>query len=69
MSKTNRRTLLKGAGAAAGAAEEDMFKTLAEPKGKLKDVQLILARAREQGRDPGHLTDEERQQIRQLLGE
>lgn len=48
--------------------EDDKFKTL-QPKGKLKDVQAVLARAREMGRDPENLTDAEKMEIRQLLAE
>jgi hypothetical protein len=47
---------------------DDAFKTL-QPKGRLKDVQGVLARAREMGRDPGQLTDAEKEEIRALLAE
>lgn len=49
-------------------SEEDMFKTL-QPKGKMKDVQAILARAREQGRGPEQLTEEEKGEIKLLVAE
>jgi hypothetical protein len=48
--------------------DEDPFKTM-RPRGKLLEVQAILARAREQGRTPEQLTDQERQEIRGLLGQ
>src|SRR5262249_49555046 len=48
-----------------GSHEEDAFKTV-RPGGKLKDVQAVLRRAREQGRE---LTDEEKGEIRVLMAE
>ncbi|GIW83007.1 MAG: hypothetical protein KatS3mg105_4814 [Gemmatales bacterium] len=48
------------------SSEEDMFKTL-QPKGQMKEVQSILARAREQGRSPDQLTEEEKNQILTLV--
>jgi hypothetical protein len=51
-----------------GLDGDDPFKTL-QPKGKLKDVQGVLARARDQGRDPSQLTDVEKEEIRVLLAE
>lgn len=52
----------------AAPSEEDMYKTL-QPKGRLKDVQGVLARAREQGRTPDQLTDAEKEEIRHLISE
>jgi IcmF-related N-terminal domain len=49
-----------------GGEEEDIFKTL-KPKGKMKEVQTILARAREEGRGPEQLTDAERGEIQLLV--
>ncbi len=46
----------------------DGFQTL-RPAGKLRDMQGVLARAREQGRGPEQLTDEEKREIRQLVAE
>jgi hypothetical protein len=53
------------AGAAGG---DDIFKTL-QPKGRLKEVQSVLERAREQGRKPDQLTEEEKQEIRLLIAQ
>ncbi len=55
---------------ADGADEEDdaQFKTLA-PKGRLKNVQNILAAAREEGRGPDQLSESERAEIRGLVSE
>lgn len=47
-------------------AEDDPYKTMV-PKGRLKEVQDIFRRAKEQGRDPGQLTDAERDEIRQIM--
>jgi hypothetical protein len=44
----------------------DPNKTLI-PQGHALDVQAVLARAREQGRDPQHLTEEENQEIKTIL--
>jgi hypothetical protein len=44
----------------------DPNKTLI-PHGHALDVQSVLARAREQGRDPQHLTEEENQEIKTIL--
>jgi hypothetical protein len=46
--------------------DDDPNKTL-QPKGRLLDVQAVLARAREQGRDPQQLTEDEKAEIRELL--
>ena len=48
-----------------GGDEDAAFKTV-RPGGKLKDVQIVLRRAREQGRE---LTDEEKGEIRVLMAE
>ncbi len=55
-------------GLGAGAVGEDIFKTL-QPKGRLQDVQAVLARAREQGRSPDQLTEQEKQEIHQLIAQ
>jgi hypothetical protein len=52
----------------ASTGGDDLFKTLT-PQGRLKDVQLILARAREQGRNPDQLTEQEKQEIRALMAQ
>src|SRR5262249_36356517 len=44
----------------------DPNKTLI-PQGHALDVQAVLTRAREQGRDPQHLTEEENQEIKAIL--
>lgn len=46
--------------------EEDPFKTM-RPKGRSKEVGQILARAREEGRNPSELNEEEQEKIRHLL--
>lgn len=51
-----------------GEDEDAQFKTLA-PKGRLKSVQNILAAAREEGRGPDQLSDQERAEIRGLVAE
>lgn len=48
-----------------GGDEDAAFKTV-RPGGKLKDVQIVLRRAREQGRE---LTEEEKGEIRVLMAE
>lgn len=48
-----------------GSADDDAFKTV-RPGGKLKDVQAVLRRAREQGRE---LTEDEKGEIRVLMAE
>jgi hypothetical protein len=58
-----------GAGQFASVeAGDDAFKTV-QPQGLLKGVQGVLSRAREQGRDPSMLTDQEKEEIRLLLAE
>jgi hypothetical protein len=47
------------------SADDDAFKTV-RPGGKLKDVQAVLRRAREQGRE---LTEDEKGEIRVLMAE
>jgi hypothetical protein len=51
-----------------GEGGQDPFKTL-QPKGRLLDVQSLLARAREQGRTPDQLTDQEKAEIRRLIAQ
>jgi hypothetical protein len=46
----------------------DGFQTL-RPAGKLRDMQGVLARAREQGRGPEQLTEDEKKEIRMLVAE
>src|SRR5439155_2313725 len=41
------------------AGNDDLFKTLT-PQGRLKEVQTLLARARDQGRNPDQLTEAEK---------
>jgi hypothetical protein len=53
------------ANGSGATAEEDGFKTI-RPGGKLKDVQAVLRRAREAGRE---LTEEEKGEIRVLMAE
>jgi hypothetical protein len=58
-------------GAAAGVAAgpgDDLFKTL-QPKGRLKEVQTVLQRAREQGRKPDQLSEAEKEEIRLLIAQ
>jgi hypothetical protein len=55
-------------GAVGGAAGADLFRTL-EPKGRLRDVQAVLARARTQGRSPDQLTDAEQLEVKQLIAQ
>jgi type VI secretion system protein ImpL len=50
------------------AEDFDPYKTL-PPQGRLREVQSILARAHAEGRRPDQLTDEERAQICELVGE
>lgn len=52
----------------AGSSSEDQFKTV-QPGGLMKEMQAVLARAREQGRDPGQLTEEEKREIRGLVAQ
>jgi hypothetical protein len=47
---------------------EDMFRTV-QPGGLMKEMQTVLARAREQGRDPSDLTEEEKREIRALVAQ
>lgn len=47
--------------------EDDAFKTL-QPKGKLQEVQQVLAQAAAEGRGPQFLSDSERDEIRRLIG-
>ena len=49
-----------------GGGNFDPNKTLI-PQGHALDVQAVLTRAREQGRDPQHLTEDENQEIRAIL--
>ena len=51
-----------------GGSGEDMFRTV-QPGGLMKDMQAVLARAREQGRDPSDLTEEEKREIRALVAQ
>jgi len=53
-------------GAAVGAEEESQFKTMRIEGGRQLDIKEILNRAAREGRE---LTDEERQQLRQLKAE
>jgi hypothetical protein len=61
-----------GTGAAplelAGGGPIDPFATLAA-KGKQKDILQVLAKAREEGRGPDQLTDEERAKVKMLQAE
>jgi len=52
----------------SGGSGEDMFRTV-QPGGLMKEMQAVLARAREQGRDPSDLTEEEKREIRALVGQ
>src|SRR5262249_27852424 len=57
-----------GAGApvaAEGASEADIYATM-RPAGRLRDVQALLSKAREENRS---LTDEEQREVRRLMGE
>jgi hypothetical protein len=54
------------AGPPADGGGFDPNKTLI-PQGRALDVQEVLKRAREQGRDPQHLTEEENQEIKAIL--
>lgn len=47
--------------------DDDAFKTL-QPKGKMQDVQAVLAKAAAEGRAPHQITEDEREQIRILIG-
>jgi hypothetical protein len=51
-----------------GGGGEDMFKTV-QPGGLMKEMQAVLARAREQGRDPSQLSEEEKREIRMLVSQ
>src|SRR6266852_911459 len=51
-----------------GGGSEDMFKTV-QPGGLMKEMQGVLARAREQGRDPSQLSEEEKREIRSLVSQ
>src|SRR5713226_8965914 len=51
-----------------GGGGEDMFKTV-QPGGLMKEMQGVLARAREQGRDPSQLSEEEKREIRSLVSQ
>jgi hypothetical protein len=54
-------------GAASGGGEDfDPNKTMV-PRGRALDVQAVLTRAREQGRDPQHLTEDENLEIKAIL--
>jgi hypothetical protein len=57
-----------GLGGGVGASSEDMFRTV-QPGGLMKEMQAVLARAREQGRDPSELTEEEKREIRGLVAQ
>jgi hypothetical protein len=54
--------------AMGSGGNEDMFKTV-QPGGLMKEMQAVLARAREQGRDPSQLTEEEKREIRGLVAQ
>jgi hypothetical protein len=58
--------LFAGSAAGAGAGGYDPNKTLI-PQGRALEVQEVLRRAQEEGRDPQHLTEEENQEIRAIL--
>jgi hypothetical protein len=58
-----------GGGYLPGGGEDELDKTMRPEVGKMKDMQSVLARAREQGRGPEQLTDSEKQQIRMLVAE
>ena len=55
-------------GLGGGGSSEDMFKTV-QPGGLMKEMQAVLARAREQGRDPSQLSEDEKREIRMLVGQ
>jgi hypothetical protein len=57
-----------GDGGLVGASSEDMFRTV-QPGGIMKEMQAVLARAREQGRDPAELTEDEKREIRALVAQ
>jgi hypothetical protein len=57
-----------GLGGGVGASSEDMFRTV-QPGGLMKEMQAVLARAREQGRDPSELTEEEKREMRGLVAQ
>jgi hypothetical protein len=68
--------ILAGEGDAGGGNGESGFAAATEnfdpnktmiPQGHALDVQAVLTRAREEGRDPQHLTEEENQEIRAIL--
>lgn len=58
--------LVGGGSAQGGASSEDQYKTV-QAGGIMKEMQAVLARAREQGRDPGQLTEEEKREIREMV--
>src|SRR5262249_8884159 len=66
---TGKGDITPAAGAPVGAAqpagEADMFATM-RPAGRLRDVQALLSKAREENRS---LTDEEQREVRRLMGE
>jgi hypothetical protein len=56
-------------GASAPAeADEDPNKTM-QPQGRALDIQAVLARARDEGRGPQQLNEDEKQQIQLLMAE
>jgi hypothetical protein len=57
-----------GESALGGGGSEDMFKTV-QPGGLMKEMQAVLARAREQGRDPSQLSEDEKREIRGLVAQ
>jgi IcmF-related N-terminal domain len=57
-----------GGDSPAGGDGEDRFKTV-QAGGLMKEMQAVLARAREQGRDPGDLTEDEKREIRALVAQ
>jgi hypothetical protein len=57
-----------GESASGGGSGEDMFKTV-QPGGLMREMQAVLARAREQGRDPSMLTEEEKHEMRGLVAQ
>src|SRR5713101_7754597 len=57
-----------GESGGVGASSEDMFRTV-QAGGVMKEMQAVLARAREQGRDPSDLTEEEKREIRGLVAQ
>jgi hypothetical protein len=59
---------LNGSVGIPGIGQADPGATL-KPEGRMLDVQSVLTRARESGRDPSQLTEQEKQEIRVLLAE